>query len=226
TILIAEDEEYNYIYLEELLLPLNIKIVHAKNGKEALDICEKDKTIKLILMDIKMPVMNGIEAIKEIRKYEEYASTPIAALTASVFEEERITREADIQGYMHKPVSRTDLLKLLSKYLGSPESNDSSASSEKNELSEEEAVGSRELLSILEHEKIFQIHELLEVTVISEIRKFSEDIYVLGMQYNYKPVIQWAENMRRHMSVFDVEKINSELSRFFEIIIELREACR
>ncbi len=225
-ILVVDDVFLNRELISQFLGKYSeLKIIHAENGKEAVE-----KTLEFnpdfILMDIKMPVMDGIEAIKEIRKYEEYASTPIAALTASVFEEERITREADIQGYMHKPVSRTDLLKLLSKYLGSPESNDSSASSEKNELSEEEAAGSRELLSILEHEKIFQIHELLEVTVISEIRKFSEDIYVLGMQYNYKPVIQWAENMRRHMSVFDVEKINSELSRFFEIIIELREACR
>ena len=225
-ILVVDDVFLNRELISQFLSKYSeLKIIHAENGKEAVE-----KTLEFnpdfILMDIKMPIMDGIEAIKEIRKFPEYSSTPIAALTASVFEEERITRETDIQGYMHKPVSRTDLLRLLAKYLSISETGNISVPYQKTEFTEEETKGNRELLNILENDKISKIYELTEVTVISEIRTFTEDISVLGIQYNYKPIIQWAQNMSRHISVFDVEKLNSELSRFFEIVIDLRESCR
>ena len=67
-ILIAEDEIINFLYLEALFESYPFKIIHAKNGKEAIQMLEENEAISLILMDIKMPIMNGIEATMEIRK--------------------------------------------------------------------------------------------------------------------------------------------------------------
>ncbi len=69
TILIAEDEEINYFYIVTLLEDLNINFsfLHARNGKEAVRICENQENIDLILMDIKMPIMNGYQATREIK---------------------------------------------------------------------------------------------------------------------------------------------------------------
>ncbi|MFW5752124.1 MAG: response regulator, partial [bacterium] len=63
-ILIAEDEEYNFFYLSEVLSETKVFIIHAKNGKEAVDIM-KNSEIDVILMDIRMPQLNGIDATRE-----------------------------------------------------------------------------------------------------------------------------------------------------------------
>jgi len=80
TILIAEDEDSNFILLEELLSGLNIHIIRAINGLEAVEICKTNKNIDLVLMDIKMPLMDGYEATKQIKGF--MPNLPIIAQTA------------------------------------------------------------------------------------------------------------------------------------------------
>jgi signal transduction histidine kinase len=66
-ILIAEDECYNFLFLEELLLPTGVKILHARDGKEAVELVRRNPKISLVLMDIKMPVMDGYTATRIIK---------------------------------------------------------------------------------------------------------------------------------------------------------------
>ncbi|MDA3781371.1 MAG: ATP-binding protein [Bacteroidales bacterium] len=68
TILVAEDEEYNYLLLEEFFNDMDINLIHAKNGKEAVEICKSNSNIDLVLMDIKMPIMDGHTATKLIKE--------------------------------------------------------------------------------------------------------------------------------------------------------------
>ena len=79
TLLIAEDEESNYMLLKEILANLNLNLVWAKNGEEAISIC-KEQEIDLILMDLKMPVMDGFEATMKIKDFK--PNMPIIAQTA------------------------------------------------------------------------------------------------------------------------------------------------
>ena len=67
TILIAEDEEYNFLFLEEILNKEGYKIIHSKDGKETIEICKSNPNIGLILMDIKMPIIDGIDAYLAIK---------------------------------------------------------------------------------------------------------------------------------------------------------------
>uniref|UniRef100_UPI003567FC1E ATP-binding protein n=1 Tax=Lutibacter sp. TaxID=1925666 RepID=UPI003567FC1E len=69
TILIAEDDETSFLYLESILDTITESIIHAKNGIEVVDIAKSTKNIDIILMDIKMPHLNGFEATEEIRKF-------------------------------------------------------------------------------------------------------------------------------------------------------------
>ena len=115
TVLIAEDEESNYRYLEILLSKTHINIVHAKNGKEAIKICQENK-IDLILMDIKMPDMDGIEATKIIKK--DMNDISIIALTAfAMKDDEKMSLEAGCDAYISKPIREPKLLALLNEYL-------------------------------------------------------------------------------------------------------------
>jgi two-component system cell cycle response regulator DivK len=68
TILIVEDDEISMEFLTELLAPSNVKIVVARDGKQAVNFCENNKAIDVVLMDVRLPKMNGKEAMEEIKK--------------------------------------------------------------------------------------------------------------------------------------------------------------
>ncbi|NOQ25458.1 MAG: response regulator [Bacteroidales bacterium] len=115
TILIAEDEESNYLYFKMLLSKTKANILHADTGIKAVKICHKNK-VDLILMDIKMPEMDGLEATKIIKK--ENKMIPIIALTAFAMEnDKKISIEAGCDEYVSKPFNKLKLLSLLNTYL-------------------------------------------------------------------------------------------------------------
>lgn len=115
-ILIAEDVESNFQLLETLLRKTKINIMWAKNGEEAIEIANKTKGIDLILMDIQMPVLNGFEATKAIKKT--HVGMPIIAITAFALEGDREKiLKAGCDGYISKPIKSKILYEKLSKYL-------------------------------------------------------------------------------------------------------------
>ena len=97
------------------ILKRDYQYVRAKNGKEAVEMVEKGG-IDVVLMDIKMPVMDGLEATKAIR--ENHPDLPIVALTANAFDSDRqLALEAGCTEFLSKPVSREKCLNTLSKLL-------------------------------------------------------------------------------------------------------------
>ena len=113
TILVAEDIQSNY-QLVSALLRKRFNLMHAANGQEAIEILHK-RHIDLLLMDMKMPVMDGLTATAEIRKFN--AELPIIALTAHVFENDRLTAmDAGCNEYLVKPIDRAKLMAVLKKY--------------------------------------------------------------------------------------------------------------
>lgn len=112
-ILVADDTELNRILIAEYLKNTPLKIFQASNGKEALAILEKN-TIDLVLMDIKMPVMNGYEATKSIK--EKYA-IPVIAITASVITSKDDNENRLFDSFLEKPLSFRKLVNTLCEYL-------------------------------------------------------------------------------------------------------------
>jgi signal transduction histidine kinase/ActR/RegA family two-component response regulator len=111
TILIAEDEEINFLFLEILLknqIDLNCTIIHAKNGVEAVEICKKNTEIDIVFMDLKMPVMDGFESVKLIKEFR--PDLPIVAQTAfSSNEDKEKVFNAGFNDFISKPISIEDL---------------------------------------------------------------------------------------------------------------------
>ena len=115
TILIAEDEDSNYRYLEMVLNKTKTNIIWAKDGIEAIKLC-KQHIPDLILMDIKMPNMDGFEATREIKKI--HPEIPIIAQTAFAMEnDERLSLEAGCNYYISKPIKPMKLMEVLSTFL-------------------------------------------------------------------------------------------------------------
>ncbi len=115
-ILIAEDDSANYHFIESFLKRSNSTMLWARDGQEALDIFTKDPAIDMILMDLKMPTLNGIEATKTIRKTNK--EIPIIALTAYAFADDKENSiKAGCNEYLSKPVKIEQLSAILTRYL-------------------------------------------------------------------------------------------------------------
>jgi len=116
TVLLADDEENNAILIQEILNEIGIQIIHAQNGQEVLNIIEKHTDIQLILMDIQMPHMNGIDAFTELRKRG--VKIPVIAISA-------FCSKSDIDNFLKigfdsflpKPIIEEEFIALVSKLL-------------------------------------------------------------------------------------------------------------
>jgi len=118
TILIVEDEEINTLYLETALseLEFNIKTIHAKNGKEAIEICKQNNDIALVFMDLKMPILNGYDATIQIRKIN--PNLPIIAQTAyTTKQDQQKAINAGCSDFISKPIKETTLNNIIEKYI-------------------------------------------------------------------------------------------------------------
>jgi CheY-like chemotaxis protein len=116
TVLIAEDDEDNFFFLKVSLRTEKFNILRARNGREAVDIIRSNPDIILILMDLKMPGMDGFEATKAIKVMR--PDIPILAVTAYAMTGDEIkTLEAGCDGYIAKPFTREQMLELIGQYI-------------------------------------------------------------------------------------------------------------
>jgi PAS domain S-box-containing protein len=114
TILIAEDEDSNFIILLEMLSDTKINILRAETGLEAVNICKSNPNISIVLMDIKMPEMDGLEATREIKAFN--PTLPIVAQTAYSFPEEKNQAfRAGCDLFLPKPIRKDELLYVINQ---------------------------------------------------------------------------------------------------------------
>ncbi len=119
TVLVAEDEDMNYLYIETILREnkgISYSLLHAKNGKEAVEMCKHNNHVDIVLMDIKMPVMNGHEATEIIKS--EFPDLPIIAQTAySTESDKQQAFKYGCNDFITKPINKDELFMLIKKNL-------------------------------------------------------------------------------------------------------------
>jgi PAS domain S-box-containing protein len=115
-ILIAEDDKVSFYFLEAVLKKVNGKVIGARNGLEAVELCKKNKDIDLILMDIQLPLLNGYDAASEIRKFN--PSVYIIAQTANALSDDKEKcLAAGCNDYVAKPVLKETLFAAIERAL-------------------------------------------------------------------------------------------------------------
>jgi CheY-like chemotaxis protein len=115
TLLVAEDDEASFHLIKEMMEDTDVKLIRAENGKEAIEKTENNQLIDLVLMDIKMPVLDGYQATKLIKK--QFPNLPIIAQTA--FASKKDKQKALKEGcddYIAKPIREDELIAILLKY--------------------------------------------------------------------------------------------------------------
>lgn len=114
--LIAEDDDYGYTYMTHILEKTGVETIRAKNGKEALEALKFHDDISLVLMDLRMPVMNGLETTQKLK--EQFPLLPVIAQTAFAMEGDRNKcLEAGCDDYITKPINAENLLAKIGQFI-------------------------------------------------------------------------------------------------------------
>jgi two-component system, cell cycle response regulator DivK len=116
TILIVEDDETSFILLQAILEPYNCCLLNAADGNEAINMCEKHQNIDLILMDLKLPVLDGYETTKKIKSLNN--NIPVIAQTAyALAGDNEKAIAAGCNEYITKPINKDELLQKINMFL-------------------------------------------------------------------------------------------------------------
>ncbi|MGD2034445.1 MAG: response regulator [Bacteroidales bacterium] len=116
-ILAVEDDDVSLEFLKELFEPYKVKLLSAKNGQSAIDICKSDPKIDLVLMDVQLPILSGKEAMKQIKSIR--PDLPIIAQTAFAMAGDReIYINAGFDDYIAKPINVEELISSVEKFIG------------------------------------------------------------------------------------------------------------
>jgi two-component system, cell cycle response regulator DivK len=114
TILLVEDQKYNLLVLKKMLERMGIEVISAVNGKEAVDYCRGDNALDLVLMDLKMPVMDGYHAMVEIKKLR--PGIRIIAETAyALAGDDKKILAAGFDDYLPKPITKESLEAIIDR---------------------------------------------------------------------------------------------------------------
>ncbi|MDM8522248.1 ATP-binding protein [Desulfococcaceae bacterium HSG8] len=217
-ILIVDDIESNRKLIKESLTLTGLDISEAENGQQAVLLSEESSP-DLILMDIRMPVMDGYEATEILKANPKTKDIPIIALTASVgMEEPKKIKQTGFNGYLSKPVILYDLIKELSRYLKYHEKDaqittntheDSSAADNAEEI--ENLPG---LIKALDTEIMPEWKDLKGAMEMDVIEDFARKLTELSQAHNYKPLKGYADNLTEFVQSFDIEQIEHTLNEF------------
>jgi CheY-like chemotaxis protein len=116
TVLLVEDQKYNLLVLKKMLERMGIVVIPAENGQEAVDLCKEENEFDLVLMDLKMPVMDGYNAMKEIKKIRPEMKV-IAETAYALAGDEKKILAAGFDDYLPKPITKESLDTIISRNL-------------------------------------------------------------------------------------------------------------
>lgn len=219
-ILVVDDVEENRKLVLASLKDFDINLIMAQNGQEALDKL-KNVNVDLILMDLRMPVMNGYEAASIIKNDERLKKIPLIALTASVMGKdlEKVSKYG-FDGYLRKPVILDDLLVELGKYL------------EYHFLNEEISLNND--LKIINPDRLnFVIIELENrykqewINIkdggdFSLIEEFANKLNTLSIEQDIYILKDYSEELIKNINSFDIEKVDYLMNTYLELIENLK----
>ncbi len=220
-ILVVDDIESNLDLIKEWLSQASIEVVEADNGQKALLFAEEYQP-DVILMDLRMPVMDGYAATRQLKENSTTHAIPVIALTASVPTDVKAKiQEFGFDGYLTKPVNIQNLFSELSRYLtytkqAQPVTKTTAEDEAFQHLIPEDLDKLPELIGVL----LPAWQELQGVLEMDRIEAFAEKLLKFGNDHHIQDFITYAENLREYAQNFDVTHLEGAL-RNFESLVKL-----
>ncbi len=227
SILVVDDNELNRILLKEYVRDTGLIVYEAGNGDDAIKMTAKHKP-NIVLMDLKMPIIDGFDATKAIKRDKELSSIPIVALTASAMKSDEMKiSETGFDDYLRKPVNKNDLYKVLLSFLEHTEndkaSNDMEFQQEGSNGLELKAENVSELVNILELQYLNNAEKLSKVLKIGAVHDFAKDLSELAEEYQAQFLNIFAEDLKHKANTLDLIGIREKLTGLRDLNDKLKE---
>ncbi len=226
TLLVIDDVEHNRRFLSDALSQTSLTVIEAENGQQGLEIARK-VVPDLIIVDIRMPGMDGFEFMEKVKRSRKLNHIPVIAYSASVFksQKEKIL-QSDFSGFIMKPVQIAELYIELMNYLHHEKKEESKAAPE------ESAAGATPQIPIKEPVKLLDTLKT-EMTPVwegfskrqprSEIKKFAEDLKSLGDRHNATQLSTYGHKLLTAIDGFNIEAMLILLQKFTTIVGNLEK---
>ena len=221
-ILIADDISNNREVIISFLKKFDFEIFDAENGAEAVKIAGKVKP-DLILMDLKMPRMDGYEATAILKSDSNLKSIPIIAFTASATKEEKEKiLGAGFDHYLRKPISQKELTAELMRYLKFKKTStekDTDYQTPAHEMMDETFMSRLpELVGLLEGKFRTKWESVRTTFVLGEITSFARELQKVGKAFNAPQLTTWSESLEEQVLSFDMENLPATLRQYEKMV--------
>jgi len=223
-VLIVDDIESNRQLIIELCREKGLSVIEATNGLEAINI-SRLKRPDLIIMDIRMPIMDGREAAIELKKDITTAAIPIIALTASITETDlKDINNAGFTKYLSKPVDVEELLYEMKEILPHHFSHSETTFTKPEDCGYllKDFINPAETLSKLEQEIIPRYTALIKHITMDEIENFAEELAQIAQTLRAKPLENIAAKIKLFVDVFEIVKIKNALNLLTDMAMYLK----
>lgn len=219
-ILVVDDVLENRKLVQASLKDYDIDLIMAENGKEAIELL-KNVNVNLILMDLRMPVMDGYEAATILKNDERLKNIPLIALTASVMGKdlEKVSKYG-FDGYLRKPVILDDLIEELAKYLKYQSLHNDIKEENNNKIIDLEKL--KVVINKLENEFKQEWLNIKDGGDFSLIEEFATKLNELALKEEIYLLDDYSKELIKNVESFDIEKVDYLMNSYLELIENLK----
>ncbi|MBL7972040.1 MAG: PAS domain S-box protein [Prolixibacteraceae bacterium] len=229
-ILVVDDNDENRKLLKDYLEYFPLEIAEASNGQQAIDQAAVVRP-QLILMDLRMPGINGVEATQIIKSRAETKDIPVIACSASskiVFREQLQSEIFD--GFVLKPIVWQELADELKRFLPYDSEAETLAGESGQDswlaLNPEQMEKLPDLIRILDNEFVPVCQEVLKRQVINQIERFGQELVSLGRATDFDVLVVFGEGVCMYADNFEIDKLMEKLKNFPTLVSDLKRVSK
>ncbi|MFC6669963.1 response regulator [Marinobacterium aestuariivivens] len=219
TLLVVDDIAVNRDLIKGYLARYPFRLLEAENGQEAVATARRHQP-DLVLMDMRMPLMNGYEATRQLKQDDSTRAIPVIALTASAMEQDAREIGLICDGYLRKPVSQQALVIQLGRFLVHSVVAETPAPEETRPWPDKALNDTQKqrLTELLPRLRALQsdCDTLCRTMSINDIEAFAQQMRTLASDYDYPPLEAWGRQLAEQSGLFDLDGITATLNSFGE----------
>ncbi|MBK9392008.1 MAG: response regulator, partial [Bacteroidetes bacterium] len=224
-IFVIDDVKINIEAIEILIAGEGLEVKSASNGEEALEKL-KDYKPDLILLDLKMPGMDGYEVARRIKSDKVLSKIPVIAFTASVFSVDTVVKSENFDGQLLKPVRKSDLINVLARFLKhrvirdnrNEESHDPLVD---ENISEETLQNIPEIIDLLEKKMVPKWTVINGQLILFRIEEFAKELEEISSKYDLGILKSYSLKLLKELELVDLISIKETLNVFPDLIISI-----
>ncbi|WP_323127269.1 transporter substrate-binding domain-containing protein [Marinobacter sp. JSM 1782161] len=224
-VLVVDDNRMNRQLVRDMLEPVGLKVIEAEDGGQALSVSRECQP-GVVLMDIRMPVMDGFTCRRTMHEDENLAHIPVIALTASVMPGDAYRiEEAGFDGFLQKPVSRQVLMEELARFLDherrAPEQGEGDEPEDDMVLNDvTNRYLRRRLKADLQRTFTEEWEGLRGGGDPEQLSAFAQRLQEWGKRYRVKEVVEYGRDLQADVDAFELDSLDDRLEAFPDLLSE------